>query len=78
MDNAVPTFWLLLAALAFLYPQDAATLASLVAIKTKTHVLNAALFIKAYGAYRQICSIMGKMGLAPPPFRFVPIWDREL
>lgn len=78
MNSNGLAFWVVLGALVFLYPQDAAIFAALVAIKTKTHVLNAVLFIKAYGAYRQICSIMGKMGVAPPPFRFVPIWERDL
>jgi hypothetical protein len=43
----------------------------------RIQALNAYLFAKAWIMHWQICRELGKMGVASPPFRFIPIWNRS-
>jgi len=69
--------WSFLVCLVVLFPQDAAVFSSLVFVKTRLVILNAVMFVKAYLLYRALSKDLATMGLALPPFRFTPLWERD-
>lgn len=69
--------WGFLACLVVLFPQDAATFGSLVYYKTRLVILNAVMFVKAYLLYQALKKDLATLGMALPPFRFTPLWERD-
>jgi len=67
----------LVAALIVLYPQDAANLSAYLGLQARLHVLNLVMLCKAWLMYRALSRDLAKLGVAPPPFRFVPLWERN-
>lgn len=60
-----------------LFPEDCITAAGIAKMWLLSRVLNYYLMFRAWLMYRQICGDMAKLGLPPPPFKFVPIWQRQ-
>jgi hypothetical protein len=45
--------------------------------KLRLYCLNAYMFLKARQMHWQISKEASKMGVALPPFHFVPLWERD-
>lgn len=67
-----------LAALVVLFPKDALLLPHWVEAQVKLHYVNARTFWFAWTTHRKLSKEMSALGWPVPPFKFVPIWDREL
>lgn len=66
-----------LAALVILFPKDALLLPAWVGAQVKLHYVNAKMFWFAWAAHRKLKKEFGALGWPVPPFRFIPIWNRE-
>ncbi len=66
-----------LAFLFSLFPEDCVIFAGLVRSWFQVGILNYYLMFRAWLMYRQIRADMAKLGLPAPPFKFVPIWQRQ-
>lgn len=78
MINVIYTdLCLVLIALVLLFPADCIIFAGIVRAWVFSRILNYYLMFQAWRMYRQIRADMTKMGVPVPPFKFVPIWQRQ-
>lgn len=72
--------YLLLAALVVLlglYPDDFWPALVFVAVQVKTLCLNLVLLVTSYWFYIKLSRELRSLGLEAPPFKFIPIQDRQ-
>jgi hypothetical protein len=69
--------FLTLIVLVFLFPEDCIIFAGIAWAWALSRILNYYLMFHAWLMYRQIRADMAKLGMPAPPFRFVPIWQRQ-
>lgn len=70
-------FWVFVCVLVAIFPKDALLLPYWVEAQIKLHYVNAKMFWFAWGMYRKMKKDASAAGLRLPPFKFVPIWDRD-
>lgn len=66
-----------LAALVILFPKDALLLPHWIEAQVKLHYINAKMFWCAWTMHRKLVKEFGSLGWPVPPFKYIPIWDRE-
>jgi hypothetical protein len=76
-EQQLDLLFLFLLILFALFPEDCIIFAGLVKVWTFSRLLNYYLMFRAWLMYRQLRSDMAKIGMPAPPFRFVPIWQRQ-
>lgn len=69
--------YLFLAALVAMFPKDALLFPLWVEGQVKLHYINAKMFWCAWTMHRKLKKDFGALGWPVPPFRYIPIWDRE-
>ena len=69
--------YLFLGALVVLFPKDALLLPHWVEAQVKLHYVNAKMFWCAWTMHRNLKKELGALGWPVPPFKFIPVWDRE-
>lgn len=80
MINMDPTATLIYGMLligVFLLYEEYGHLLVVLGLKIRLHALNAYMFFKARQMHWQLSREAGKMGVAFPPFHFVPLWERD-
>ncbi len=80
MIYAQSQFYIFLIFLVFLFclfPEDCIIFAGLLQSWIRIGILNYYLMFRAWLMYQQIRSDMAKLGMPAPPFKFVPIWQRQ-
>jgi hypothetical protein len=70
--------YLFLAALVVLFPKDALLLPRWIEAQVKLHCTNARMWWGAWTIHRKMKKEFGALGWPVPPFKFIPIWDREI
>lgn len=75
-SNAQMASWVVLVAFVAFYPKDAMMLPVYVVLRVGLVALNCFLMLQAWRIHRQIRADFVKLGLPPPAFHFIPIWDR--
>jgi hypothetical protein len=60
-----------------MFPEDCIIAVEIARVWTYSRILNYYLMFRAWLMYRQLRSDMAKMGMPAPPFKFVPIWQRQ-
>lgn len=70
--------YITLAALVAFFPKDALLFPLWAAAQIKLHYVNARTFWFAWTTYCKLKKEMAEQGWPIPPFKFVPIWEREL
>ncbi len=66
-----------LAALVILFPKDALLLPLWVEAQVKLHYVNAKTFWYAWRMHSKLKKDFAALGWPVPPFKFIPIWERE-
>jgi hypothetical protein len=69
--------YLTVVAFALLFPQDTANISTWLYLQARLVSLNAFMFVRAYWMYLHLRKDFASMGLAIPPFRFTPLWERN-
>ena len=79
LDPAQHFNWLFLFLLLLVasFPEDCIVFAGLVKAWVYSRILNYYLMFRAWLMYCQIRADLAKIGLPVPPFKFVPIWQRQ-
>lgn len=70
--------YLFLAALVVLFPKDALLLPLWIEAQVKLHYINAKTFWCAWTLHRKLAKDFAALGWPVPPFKYTPIWDREI
>lgn len=68
---------IVLATLVILFPQDALLLPLWIETQIKLHYVNAKTFLLAWAIHRRLSKEFRAQGWPAPPFRYIPIWDRD-
>lgn len=69
--------YLFLAALVVLFPKDALLLPHWIEAQVKLHYTNARMWWCAWTMHRRMKKEFGALGWPVPPFKFIPIWERD-
>jgi hypothetical protein len=69
--------YLCLGLLVALFPKDALLLPLWVEAQVKLHYMNARLWWCAWRMHAKLKRDFGALGWPVPPFKFVPIWERD-
>lgn len=77
MDNATLLVYAVLIVLFVSFPAECMDWVLWVSVWLKAHVMNIVLFVKSYFMYRALRRDLAKIGVAIPPFRFTPVWERD-
>lgn len=76
-DMYWPFIYIILAALAVLFPEELYFYVEAAYIKIKIFCLNGQLLVRSYLIYRRLKADFERLQIPAPPFQFVPIQDRD-
>lgn len=76
-DSVQIYLYVTLATVFLLFSDDLITGLQLTVIQSKILFMNANLFVRSYLIYRKLSVEFKRIGLPPPPFKFIKIQDRD-